>query len=253
MSDFLARLAARAIGDEATLAPRLPSLFEPSAHTSILPLIREDTTATARHVTVPADDTPPVADPRHPPRATSPRPIDASRPALIEQPPTRVPPPAVTPVPDRATPVTVRAVSPATLPMTAVAAAPPRVPPPEPVTHAGPLQASPVQPRQARTVPPRPETTPPAIGTLLPPAPVFANARVAPAHEQTEHAAAVRPRAASATQRAVAASEPVVHVSIGRIEVRATPAAPAPPRRRDEPRPASLDDYLRQRGGKAPS
>ena len=49
---------------------------------------------------------------------------------------------------------------------------------------------------------------------------------------------------------APAAAEPVVHVSIGRLEVRASPAAaPAPPRR-DMPAPRSLDDYLRQRGGK---
>lgn len=44
--------------------------------------------------------------------------------------------------------------------------------------------------------------------------------------------------------------ETVVQVSIGRIEVRAAPAASAPSRRRDEPRPTRLDDYLRQRGGK---
>ncbi|HEX7112552.1 MAG TPA: hypothetical protein VF216_08910 [Mizugakiibacter sp.] len=39
-----------------------------------------------------------------------------------------------------------------------------------------------------------------------------------------------------------------MQVSIGRIEVRAAPAAPA--RSRDEPRPTRLDDYLRQRNGR---
>lgn len=44
--------------------------------------------------------------------------------------------------------------------------------------------------------------------------------------------------------------ETVVHVSIGRIEVRAAPVASTPSRRREEPRPTRLDDYLRQRNGK---
>ncbi|GAP66350.1 hypothetical protein MBSD_n1657 [Mizugakiibacter sediminis] len=60
--------------------------------------------------------------------------------------------------------------------------------------------------------------------------------------------AAPRPRTQAAAMPAAPASETVVQVSIGRIEVRAAPAAPA--RRRDEPRPTRLDDYLRQRNGR---
>ena len=37
MSDFIDRLAARAIGGEAALAPRLPSLFEPLQRAPIMP------------------------------------------------------------------------------------------------------------------------------------------------------------------------------------------------------------------------
>jgi hypothetical protein len=43
--------------------------------------------------------------------------------------------------------------------------------------------------------------------------------------------------------------ESVVHVTIGRLEVRAAPAPAAPPRHSSGPRPTSLDDYLRQRSG----
>lgn len=62
----------------------------------------------------------------------------------------------------------------------------------------------------------------------------------------------MRVRAAHVENRNEASSESVVHVSIGRLEVRAAPPVTGvPPLRRDGPRPGSLDDYLRQRGGKA--
>ena len=44
------------------------------------------------------------------------------------------------------------------------------------------------------------------------------------------------------------ASQPVINVTIGRIEVRATPAPRAPARERQAARPAvDLEEYLRQR------
>ncbi|HEV2844921.1 MAG TPA: hypothetical protein VG477_08755, partial [Thermoanaerobaculia bacterium] len=44
------------------------------------------------------------------------------------------------------------------------------------------------------------------------------------------------------------APEPVIHVTIGRIEVRATPAPKAPARERQAARPpVDLEEYLRQR------
>ena len=50
---------------------------------------------------------------------------------------------------------------------------------------------------------------------------------------------------------ATPAPEPVVNVTIGRIEVRVAPAAQAPTRQRPEgPKPMGLDHYLRQRGGR---
>ncbi|HET6554175.1 MAG TPA: hypothetical protein VFG49_11615, partial [Dyella sp.] len=46
--------------------------------------------------------------------------------------------------------------------------------------------------------------------------------------------------------------EPVVHVSIGRLEVRAGPAPTAPARRQETPRHSAFDDYLRERGKASP-
>jgi hypothetical protein len=86
-------------------------------------------------------------------------------------------------------------------------------------------------------------------GVLLPPAkPVFMS---------TKNLGDLPARAAEAMHsRSIGAagqSEPVVHVSIGRLEVRAAPNnATTPARRNDAPRPSSLDDYLRQRGKATP-
>ena len=62
------------------------------------------------------------------------------------------------------------------------------------------------------------------------------------------HPAISRPQHANA--REAAPAPPTIHVTIGRIEVRATPAATPPPRdaRRAGPK-LNLEDYLRTRGG----
>jgi hypothetical protein len=50
------------------------------------------------------------------------------------------------------------------------------------------------------------------------------------------------------SRRAEPAAEPVIHVTIGRIEVKAMPAPKAPSRERSAaPATTGLDDYLRQR------
>jgi len=68
--------------------------------------------------------------------------------------------------------------------------------------------------------------------------------------------AAAAARASSARLRPDAAAqdadEPTVHITIGRVDVRAIPAASAPVAKKPAARPRqalSLDDYLRQRGG----
>jgi hypothetical protein len=88
------------------------------------------------------------------------------------------------------------------------------------------------------------------LGVLLPPGgPVFATR-----HEPAPRPAGAAPRSPAGpfADMPREAREPAVHVSIGRLEVRAAPAGAPAPRRQEAPRPSSLDDYLRQRGGHTP-
>jgi hypothetical protein len=109
------------------------------------------------------------------------------------------------------------------------------------------------------TRPVRPETR--QVDPIVDPTPVYRNTtHVVPAAAEPARGHPVRPvpeRArptgttpgARPVTRRDRAPEPVVHISIGRIEVRATQET-AP--RRDQPRrqPAlNLDDYLRKRSG----
>lgn len=248
MSDFLDRLAARAIGGESTLAPRLPSLFEPLQRAPAMPLADEGEAPAPRRDAGAAAPAVPIAtpSPRELARATEP----AERIAA-----------SVAPADRMATPVPARAV--ASSPHEPMA--PPRIMPTPahsavaeqsvtPVALERPVASpSPVPPRQVRVAPTPQETAraPAPNGVLLPaPVPVFAMPRAAPA--RSERNVAAQTAAARAESKAAVAAEPVVHVSIGRLEVRAAPAAAAPPRRRDGPQPSSLDDYLRQRGKATP-
>ncbi|MGB3461143.1 hypothetical protein [Rhodanobacter lindaniclasticus] len=250
MSDFIDRLAARAIGGEAALAPRLPSLFEPLQRAPVMAMADEGEAPVRARDTGPM---PPAASATTPP-PSPPVPAKeliearAARTASAEQAPLPLPgraatdtPPAPMPPPRAAAPVR------------AMAAEPSRVTPVSERTAATP---SPVSPRESRIAPSRHEAAhpPTAAGALLPaPAPVFATTNGLPASSQPDRAAAMRrPRDVPAGRESRTSSEPVVHISIGRLEVRAAPTAAAPPRRRDGPRPSSLDDYLRQRGKATP-
>lgn len=86
------------------------------------------------------------------------------------------------------------------------------------------------------------------LGVLLPPrAPIFATAQ---ADVSRPGASGHRPATIRAAERQPVSGEPVVHVSIGRLEVRAAATTGvAAPKRQEGPRPGSMDDYLRQRGG----
>jgi hypothetical protein len=58
------------------------------------------------------------------------------------------------------------------------------------------------------------------------------------------------PREPSHAEALTPSPEPIVNVTIGRIEVRAAPALPGATRQKSQgPKPVSLDDYLKQRGG----
>ncbi|EIL98212.1 MULTISPECIES: hypothetical protein [Rhodanobacter] len=246
MSDFLDRLAARAIGSETSLMPRLPSLFEPLQRAPIMPLADAGEALPDRREAVPAvHAVPGVAPTSATPASTS------ARPAAAPVAPIKHVVGAVSA--SAAVSTAQHALTPSTVGARASAPAVDRpAAPPVSARPAMPAAPLPVQPRQARVAPDRPETvrTPASNGVLLPaPAPVFAVTLAAPA--RSGRTVAARAAAARTEGKADAAGEPVVHVSIGRLEVRAAPVAAAPPRRRDGPQPSSLDDYLRQRGGKA--
>lgn len=251
MSDFLGRLAARAIGGDTALAPRLPSLFEPLQRAPLMAVTDEgEAPARARE----ASPAPPAVPNAVPP----PRPM-AQAGESIEPPVARATPAERAPllVPERIAADASRAPMPspprAALPVHAMTAEPLRA---TSVPARATVTPSPASPREPRMTPTRHEATraPAPSGALLPPpTPVFATTGGVPAPVLSGRADAMRStRNAPADNANRASSEPVVHVSIGRLEVRAAAAAAAPPRWREEPRPSSLDDYLRQRGKASP-
>jgi hypothetical protein len=111
------------------------------------------------------------------------------------------------------------------------------------VREDGPIQPAPdrskLEPVSSPVVPSRSLSEPPPSPTRLVMPPV--QPRVIPA-PPPEPAALIRPEPAPTPS-------PAVHVSIGRIEVRATPlpSAPQPRKRPSTPPVMSLDEYLRQR------
>jgi hypothetical protein len=247
MSDFLDRLAARAIDGRTALAPRLPSLFEPLQRAPIMPPAEAGEVPAHHRDMASAAPALPIAapSPREPARAAESVERSAARVVPVDR--------TAAQAPARAAANSLHEPMPSS----------PMVPVPvhsvvversgTPVTpERQAASSSPVQPRQVHVAPARQETArmPPSGGALLPaPAPVFVATRTTPAG--SGRTVAARAAAARTEGNAAATGEPAVHVSIGRLEVRAAPVAAAPPRRRDGPQPSSLDDYLRQRGGKA--
>lgn len=245
MKDFIDRLAARAVGGESMLSPRLPSVFEPQRPLQ-LGLAEE-----VREVEAPAPREATTMQPRVGTQREAPaRPASAG----VQ---------AVTKVTTSATPER------QALRRNGAHAAPVPVTPAErlKVTESD-LSRSTYSPlvraRAERAIPPVPLQRERMVdvlsategrkatdeGTLLTPAQRVFRTSPAPVTAPAgrfpvgHHAQAL---AASATP------EPVVHVSIGRLEVRATPStgkATAP--RQDAPRSSPLDDYLRQRGKASP-
>jgi hypothetical protein len=248
MNDFLDRLATKAIGSEAMLAPRLPSLFEPLQRVPIRPLAEPDEAPMRRRDVASKVPTSSVTAPA-PSRSLSVAERAESRTATV-MPDESLP----VPKPVAALP---RDVS-QSLPIEAVAARPPEVqpsgPPFAPVHPATDPSLPAVQTRQPRLAPiGRESLRSPRVGSLLPATMrVFVTPRAMSTPAPARQASAMRMHAAPAGKWNEASSEPVVHVSIGRLEVRAAgPVTGVAPPRRDGPRPDSLDDYLRQRGGKA--
>ncbi|MEP6898106.1 MAG: hypothetical protein ABI870_06210 [Rhodanobacter sp.] len=239
MSDFLDRLAARAIGNEPMLVPRLPSWFESLQRADLMPR-PEDLESRPPHGTGDPDVS----------AANSSAWNDAGlMPASLRQvsvpaSPIDVKRTAATPMPQSA------AVSVSTSrTMDVRSAASPNGPrPPDPSTPTA------VQPRQTRGLTDRHSDAMPAPHSTgaLPPldAPVMPVFRAPDGSISPSRAADPRRSAGLSVDLHGSVGEPVVHVSIGRLEVRAA-ATTAPPRRRESPQSNSLDDYLRQRSGRS--
>jgi hypothetical protein len=251
VNDFLDRVTAKAIGNEGMLTPRLPSLFEPQA-ASIMPATFETSAIEGQRKTQAAPDVPDAAHPaptmehnlssaeRGPNGATlkqaqsQPDPMQRSAPRLAAQ-------PAIETTLHSSDVVVEKMAQPTTTDRTR--------------RHAMPRE--PVEPRASRVHSepqiPTAIARPPETGVLLPPAkPVFVSTKNQ-GDLPARAAEAMHSRAASAAVPQAERGEPVVHVSIGRLEVRAAPnSVTTPNRRNDAPRPSSLDDYLRRRGKAAP-
>jgi hypothetical protein len=252
----MSRILARALGEAAGPGPvraRLPMLFEPgldlAADQEEITAVRAGSTPSAgpqptQTPTVPVAQPPPVPPdlPMSPSPAAEHGPLAAPAPSWPAgfRPPVPVRPPA----PARPKP-----------PEDAAAAQPGR-----------PWQAHPIRPELSGSTPPAvtgpqaPRLHPPdTVARAIRPAPPTGQAPGTAAHRVPVHprplpdgspAAAARPPAGREARR-TANAEPVVHISIGRVEIRADRAAARPPERQTgRPRSAApdLSEYLQRRG-----
>lgn len=246
MSDFLDRVVARVVGGAPALTPRLPSLFEPSSRGPLLPLAEAALTPdSAAPAARPNDD---AATPgRALPRAATPSLPAAPAAVHTSVAPLRIDPAASQPPAARTVETS------GMLPVRRAPESPLSASKETPVSPRAPSAVEPVTPKQLRAAP-----TVVAAKTPQPkPAEVLPATASKPASRSREHApvqpAAVRTIAASrpaAISAPTIAPEPVVRVSIGRLEVRAAPASAPSSHRREAPQPSALETYLRQRGDK---
>jgi hypothetical protein len=241
--DFLDRVAARALGGESMLSPRLPSLFEPLRNlatglqeevSEVVAPAAQPSMAVAR-APAPGREVPVSAEKVavREPVTTRPVTIEAQRPTVRRG------------VDVEPTPVT------AIVRSKAVAADDPQRSPSQRVTESmeRPIPSTREQRElRAELLPVKEGRRATDEGSLLAPTqPVFRTS-AAPTSTATRfqgaHVGQAMPSAAS--------HEPVVHVSIGRLEVRAAPSPGKVAQRQDAPRPSPLDDYLRERGKASP-
>jgi len=282
MSDFLSRLVMRDLGLADVVKPRPPSLFEPPSDPTAL---NGSTLEQPSEVgpTIGAPSSAPLASPPAPPlRAATPAARDvltretvvadavdsSSRPArssrvestletrstvtVASASRTEAPRPQTLASPDAPAPALALRSGPATVRST-------ETPPPRPVViraeaanaerpsrtvtrviehlHVnGRSETAPAEPRKLSIEEP---TVPAHVDATLP-ATIVVQPRVAP---YAEPVSPLRPGGSTA-------SEPTVHVTIGRVEVRATHPAPPPGRReRQASKATGLEEYLRRRAG----
>lgn len=252
MTGFLTQLVARGLGLADVARPRPVSRFEPlgSADASLpSPALPEASAGieTADEAVTPAMTRPTPRRTQRPQPALSPFDDDAADEPLRPAPPT-----------PRAHPATSAPATPAPR------VTPPTLPAPRLAVEirgdeSSRANAAPPVPLSVR---PTPEpaslpTVPDAPSVVAPPAPMPPTPR--PLVERVLVQPEIRPLAERPTPPSGAASlpppapsGPTVHVTIGRLEVRALPP-PTPgrsPRPAEPSPPVKLDDYLRQRGGR---
>lgn len=245
VSDFLDRVATRALGSESMLSPRLPSLFEPAG--------RGGAAVTEEPVQIQAA---PAVERTQEQAVPNVRRIESK--VLAQAPelaPARSSAHASTAQADRhehsivTEEVRLFSASKPSVREAAIEPASPRT-----VSRQEPASTGELQPlketrilRERTTIETSHEEAP---GELLPPGqPVFATRPEAGAR-RTDASSPAPAKALAGT--APPSSEPAVHVSIGRLEVRAAPTNATAPRAAAPSRPSALDDYLRQRGGTKP-
>ena len=245
VSDFLDRVATRALGSESMLSPRLPSLFEPagrggaavteeSVQIQAAPAVQrtqEQALPNVRRieskVIAETPELAPVRSSAHEPMAQA----DTHERSIVTE------------------EVRLFSSSKPSMREAAIEPASPRM-----VSRQEPAATGELQPlKETRVLRERTTIETPheeAPGELLPPGqPVFATRPEADARR----ANASSPSSAKALSGAAPpSSEPAVHVSIGRLEVRAAPTNATAPRPAAPARTSALDDYLRQRGGTTP-
>ena len=263
MSDFLRDLVGRTLGVPDVVRPRLATVFEPDAIAASPPPVGALELEAAREASPPpplAQTRAPAARPEIAPRAEEPpAQLPGPEPAERSSRSSLLPPARPEREPRASTLLPGADVAEPLVPSPRSDAAPQALEPSRSSSLRGPESrtARTTSPTDTSSPPPAPSTTPAATEPGQP-----APARAQPLETrvmgrsadsprgQSDPSFASRQRALAADRPAVAepaASEPVVHVHIGRIEVRA-PAAPERPR---APRPRepllSLDDYLEQR------
>lgn len=238
VSDFLDRVATRAVGNEPMLSPRLPSLFEPAG--------RGGAAVVEESFQIQPTEPGQRAPVQMPPDARQPEGRATAQVSDV----TSAPRPPATPVrsePDERVSVMPAAPTPVAhnLPRQSVA----ERASPGAATHPKPMAAGELERVRETHVLREPIMAIPvheeSLGVLLPPEqPVFATRHEVQVHHPSPASPPSTGRLAGAPN---ASREPVVHVSIGRLEVRAAPSAASTPRRQEAPRTSALDDYLRQR------
>ncbi|WP_410670168.1 hypothetical protein [Amycolatopsis sp. cmx-4-68] len=251
MTDFVHRLLGRPGPAAPPIRPVIASLFEPrrarAAVDAALPLgeVTDSPQATFAVPPAAAAAAPVVAPSPSVPRLTPalparepepPAPRKDGTPVAPEQPEPREEGPLAADAPASAHPVTVEVVLPE----------PARLP-------AEPARTSPERPAKTRR---GGRAATPDMPSPSAPTPFPAEAGPVRAHPVRPVPAAARepadvPKPPRPASRRAPAAEPTVHISIGRVEVKAAPQPAPPPARAESPRrPAvSLDDYLRNRAG----